>query len=166
MTALAAPRQYRFWRQNLAAGCAGLFVGSLIGCGLILWNNHVTPVVVHETHEIEASTPRNGHLDLYIELDRNRDCPAETSRWLWTWVEHNGERIKQFYPLVNTTTTLSDVGHDQRFILSVPIPQGVWPGQWFYWSKTVEHCSILPSLFTSNVRESSDIPVRISGEAP
>ncbi len=156
----------RIWRQNLIAGLAGLLIGSLVGCALILWTNHVTPVVVHEVHEIDGIAPRNGHLELYVDMDRNRDCPAETSRWLWTWVDHDGERIKQFYPLVNTTTTLSDIGRNQRFILSIPVPPGVWPGEWFYWSKTIEHCSFLPSFFRSVIRESSDIPVRIVSEAP
>ena len=152
--------------RNSAAAVTGLLLGSLLGCTMILWTNHVIPVVVHEAHEIEGTAPRNGHLDLYIDLDRNRDCPAETSRWLWTWVDHNGERIKQFLPLVNSSTSLSDLGHDQHFILSIPIPPGVWPGQWYYWSKTIEHCSLLPSLFRATIRESSDIPVRILDEVP
>ena len=156
----------RTWRHNILAGFAGLALGSLLGCALILWANHLAPVVVREVHELDGVAPLKGHLDFYVNLDRNRDCPSETSRWLWTWVDHNGEKIKQFYPLLNTATTLTDFGRDQHFILSIPVPPGIWPGQWFYFSKTVEHCSILPSLFRSAIRESSDVPVRIVDEAP
>ncbi len=156
----------RIWRQNIIAGLSGVLLGGLFGCTLILGSNHASPVVMHEEHEVDGRAPRNGHLDLYVDMDRNRDCPSETSRWLWTWVDHEGERLKQFYPLVNTSTTISDLGHNQHFILSIPIPPGVWTGQWYYWSKTVEHCSLLPSLFRSPVRETSDIPVRIFDEAP
>ncbi len=166
MTNLITVLRCRKWRKDLLAGLAGLCLGSLAGCYLILWTNSVTPVVIHEVHEVDGAAPRNGHLDIYVDMDRNRDCPSETSRWLWTWVDHNGERIKQFYPLVNTATTLSDLGRNQRFILSIAVPPGIWPGNWFYWSKTVEHCPFLPSLFRSTIRESSDIPVHITGEDP
>ena len=154
----------RGWRQDLLAGITGLLLGSLSGCAIILWSHNTDPVVVHEVHELDGSAPRNGHLDLYVDLDRTRDCPSETSRWLWTWVEHDGQRLKQFYPLVNTTTTLSDLGHDQHFILSIPVPPGVWPGEWFYCSKTIEHSPLLPNLIHSMIRESLDIPVHITGD--
>ena len=156
----------RVWRQNTIAALTGLFIGSLVGSALILWTNRVIPVVLHEAYEIDGRAPRNGNLQIYVNLDRNRDCPSETSRWLWTWVDYDGERIKQFYPLLNTTTSLSELGRDQRFILTVPIPQGIAPGQWYYWSKTVEHCSFLPSLFRPTILESSDIPVQILDETP
>lgn len=166
MMILVALLRSRSVRRNLLAGAVGLLIGSLSGCVLIVWTNRMTSVVIHEAHELDATAPRHGHLDLYVDLDRNRDCPSETSRWLWTWVDHNGERIKQYYPLVNTITTLSDIGRNQRFILSLPVPPGIWPGDWFYWSKTTEHCSLLPSLFRSAIRESIDIPVRITGDNP
>ena len=156
----------RVWRQTVFAGLTGLFIGSLFGCALIISTNRNSPVVVHEERGLNAIAVRNGHLDLYIDLDRVRDCPSETSRWLWTWTERDGERIKQFYPLINTTTTLSDIGRDQHFILSIPVPPGIWAGDWFYLSKTFEHCSMLPHFFRNPVRESSSIPVRITSEVP
>ena len=148
-------------RQNVLAGLYGLLIGCTFGYGLIVWSNRSAPVIVHDEHEIGSPVTLNGHIDLYINLDRIRDCPSETSRWLWTWVENNGDRIKLFYPLANSATTPTDVGLGQRFILSFPIPPGVWPGQWYYWSKTVEHCSILPSFFRSPIRESSNVPIHI-----
>lgn len=151
-------------RRNIIAGLLGLLLGSISGYVLIVWSNRNSAVIIRDERELDGSTTRNGSLDIYVELDRSRDCPAETSRWLWTWVEHNGERIKQFYPLANSATTITDTGLDQHFILSIPIPPGVWPGEWFYWSKTTEHCSFLPSLFRPQVRESVDIPVRIREE--
>ncbi|WP_158746094.1 hypothetical protein [Acidisphaera sp. L21] len=133
---------------------------------MIVWTNRISPIVIHEAQEVDGVATRNGHIDLYFEFDRTRDCPTDTSRWLWTWVDHNGTRIKQFYPLLNTTTTLTDVGRDQRFILTIPIPPGVWQGQWYYWSKTVDHCSLLAGLFQSRIRESNDIPIQIVADAP
>ena len=148
-------------RRNILAGITGLLLGSASGYALILWSNRNAPVIVHDEHSVGAATLRSGHIDIFIDLDRMRDCPAETSRWLWTWVTHEGRQIKQFYPLASSATSLSDPGRDQRLILSLPIPAGVQPGRWFFWSKTIEHCSLFPSLFRSPIRESADIPISI-----
>ena len=156
----------RVWRHTVLAGLGGLILGSVFGCALIVWSHQGAPVIVHEEREIGGTAVRNGHIDLYVELDRNRYCPSETSRWLWTWAEKEGQRVKQFYPLVNSTTALSGLGDDQHFILSIPVPPGVWAGDWFYLSKTAEHCSFIPSLFRSSTRQSGNIPVRILNEAP
>ena len=88
---------------------------------------------------------------------------SETSRWLWTWIDHDGTKIKQFFPLTNTSTTVTDAGENQKFIVSIPLPAGIWEGTWFYWAKTVEHCSFLPALFRSPIRETPDIAVQITG---
>ncbi len=151
-------------RRNIIAGLAGLVLGSISGYALILWSNRNAPVIVHDEHEIEGDVSSSGHIDIYVGLDRLRDCPAETSRWLWTWVNHDGMRIKQFFPLFSSSIALTDVGRDQHFILTVPVPRGVWPGHWFYWSKTIEHCSLFPAMFRSPIRESADIPIRIIAE--
>ena len=148
-------------RRNVLAGVVGLLLGGGVGFALIVWGNRNATVVVREAQEVDRVATRAGHIDLYFDLDRVRDCPSETSRWLWTWVDHDGDLIKQFYPLVNTSTALTAIGRNQRFILTLPIPPGIWPGQWFYWSKTIEHCPFFPNLFQSRVRESTDIPIEI-----
>ncbi len=153
-------------RRNVSAGLCGLVIGCTFGYGVITWGNRSAPVIVHDEHEIGSHAVVNGHIDLYFNLDRTRDCPAETSHWLWTWVANGEDRVKLFYPLTNNATTLTDVGKGQKFILSIPVPRGIWPGQWFYWSKSIEHCSLLQGLFRSAVRESRDIPIRIVTENP
>ena len=153
-------------RRNVSAGLCGLIIGCTFGYGVIVWGNRSGSVIMHDEHEVGSHAVVNGHIDLYLDLDRVRGCPAETSRWLWTWVENGEDRIKLFYPLTNSATTLTDVGSGQKLILSVPVPRGIWPGQWFYRSKSVEHCSFLQDLFHSTVRESRDIPIRIVAESP
>ena len=148
-------------RRNIVAGLAGVMLGSISGYGIILWSNRNAPVIVHDEREVDGGNTGNGYIDIYVELDRLRDCPAQTSRWLWTWDDREGQHLKHFFPLANNATTITDAGRDQRFILSIPIPPGVWPGHWFYRSKTIEHCSLLPGLFRAPVRESADIPIHI-----
>lgn len=156
----------RVWRQTIIAGMTGLLLGSFCGCALIVWGHQYDPVIIREERMIDGQARPNGHIDLYVELDRLRDCPSETSRWLWTWVERDGQRTKRFYPLLSTTTTLSNIGHDQHFILSIPVPGGVTPGDWFYWSKTAETCLFPLNLLHNAIQESSDIPVQIVGPTP
>jgi len=57
---------------------------------------------------------------------------------------------------------VTDAGENQEFILSLPIPAGLWEDTWFYWAKTVEHCRFLPALFRSPIRETPDIAVQIT----
>jgi hypothetical protein len=156
----------RVWRQTIVAGLTGLLVGSLSGCVLIVWSHRYPPVIMHQERSVEEAAVLNGHLDLYVDLDRVRDCPSETSRWLWTWVDYNGQRLKQFYPLFNTSAAISTLGRDQRFIISIPLPPGLWAGDWYYWSKTVERCPFPSSLFRNPILESSDIPIHILSVAP
>ena len=153
-------------RQNVIAGMTGILTGGILGYGFIIWSNCGAPVIVHDEHEIGSFVAINGHVDLYVNLDRTRDCPSETSRWLWTWIDNNGSRIKLYYPLMNSSTTLTDVGQDQKFVVSMPIPAGIWPGQWYYWSKTVEHCSLFANLLHPQIRESSSIPIYIAAKKP
>ncbi len=150
-------------RQNMIAGLVGIVLGSGFGFTLLVWAEQRPPVVIHSAYALNEVATRGNHLDILFELDRRRDCPTETSRWLWIWIDHDGTQIKQFFPLTNTTTSVTDAGDDQEFVLSIPLPAGLWEGTWFYWAKTVEHCSFLPALFRSPIRETPDIAVQITG---
>ncbi len=149
------------WRKSILAGAVGLALGTWFSCILILRIGDRPPVVVHQIREVSDKVGRKGHIELFVELDRKQNCPSVTSQWLWTWIDFHGERIKQFYPLASDATGPSDPGHDQKYVLSIPVPPDIWPGEWFYWSKTVENCPFLPSLFRPSTRESGNLPIRI-----
>jgi len=36
-------------------------------------------VIVHSAYALNEVAARCGHLDIFFELDRQRDCPTETS---------------------------------------------------------------------------------------
>lgn len=152
--------------HNVAARLVGFAAGFGLGLSMLIYAGERQPVIVHSAYELDGVSARGGHLDIFFDLDRQRDCPAETSRWLWTWVDHDGVQIKQYFPLTSSATTLTDVGAGQRFILSIPLPSGLWAGTWYYWSKTVEHCSLLPYFFHSPNRETPNIPVQVTTSDP
>jgi hypothetical protein len=148
-------------RADVRAGLAGLLIGAVSGFGFILWSHRSSPVTLYSAFEVDGVVSRSGHLDLQFNIDRTRDCPSQTSRWLWTWINRNTGRIRQYFPLTNSNTTITSPGDMQRFVLSLPMPPGIWPGDWFYTSKTVEHCSIIPGLESSKILQTPDIPVRV-----
>ena len=158
---LAARLLFRW--QNLLAGVGGVLIGGVVGFSLLLWSSRTAPLIIRSVYELDGVVAQGGHLDIVFDIDRLRDCPSETSRWLWTWVDQDGRRMRQFFPLVSTPTAITDAGLDQHFILSVPLPAGIWPGEWFYISRTIEHCPLLPSLFRPYIHESPDIPIHIEG---
>ena len=85
-----------------------------------------------------------------------------TTRFLWTWTEMDGQRVRMFVPLGSASMGVSPLaGKDQRFVLSVPIPPDLPEGEWFYRSRAVDTCPGLFQFPVSTVRETPDIPVQI-----
>jgi hypothetical protein len=148
-------------RSNILAGLAGLFIGSAAGFSLILRAHRTSPVTIYSAYELDGVVHPGGHLDLLFDVDRTRDCPSQTSRWLWTWVRHDNEFIRQYFPLTSSNASITDAGTTEKFILSMPIPVDIWPGEWFYTAKTIERCPIIPGLENSKILQAPDIPVRV-----
>jgi hypothetical protein len=69
--------------------------------------------------------------------------------------------MKQYFPLTSSNTTITNTGRGQHFILSLQLPPGLWAGEWYYFAKTVEHCSLLPALSHVKILETPQIPVQI-----
>jgi hypothetical protein len=115
-------------RSNILAGLAGLLLGSVAGFGLILRAHRISPIIIYSAYELDGVVPLGGHLDLLFDVNRTRDCPSQTSRWLWTWVKRDNKLIRQYRPLSNSNASITDAGSAQKFILSMPIPAGIWPG--------------------------------------
>ena len=148
-------------RSNILAGLAGLLLGSAAGFGLILQAHRTSPVIIYDAYELDGVVHQGGHIDLLFDIDRTRNCPSQTSRWLWTWVRHDNDLIRQYFPLSNSNAAITDAGGAHKFVLSLPIPPGVWPGKWFYTSKTIERCPIILGLESLKLLQAPDIPVRV-----
>jgi hypothetical protein len=148
-------------RQNIAASLTGVFLGTFLGLCLIVWSSRTSPVVINSVYELKAGASHGGHIDIIFDIDRLRECPSETSRWLWTWVDRDGVRMRQYFPMPDTSANVTALGKNQHFILSLPLPVGIWPGDWFYFAKTIEHCSFLSSIFPPRTLVTPEIPIRI-----
>ena len=82
------------WALSLWTGAlGGILLGLLGGGALILAIGDTPPVTIREAREIDGVAFRGGRLDLLQTIDRTRDCAVSTSRYLWRWIDVDGERV-------------------------------------------------------------------------
>ena len=153
----------RSWVRTLVLGLlGGVFIGLVLGAALVVVLDLRAPVQIGDIREVDGVAVRGGRLDLLVRMDRAQDCVNVTTRFLWTWTEVDGQRVRMFVSLGSATMgVLPLVGKDQRFVLSVPIPSDLPEGEWFYRSRAVDTCLGLFQIPVSTARETPDIPVRI-----
>lgn len=139
-----------------------IIFGGGIGLGLLAYavdNSTREPVVVSNLREDDGIVVRGGTIDLVADVRRARYCPSETQRFLWRWMDRDGERVPQFVPLASTVAPI--VAPPGRRILSLPVPAGLPAGEWQYRAVTVERCSWLPGPLAPSIWRTADVPVRI-----
>lgn len=90
---------------------------------------------------------RDGRLSIYTKVDRQRACHSETSYWLFSMVDHGAERVRLWVPIAGYgPLPIADLGVTS-YVLSVPLPSGLWPSQWFWITDRVEYCGLLGWMF-------------------
>lgn len=153
----------RSWLRTLVLGLlGGVLIGLVLGAALVVVLDLRAPVQIGDIREVDGVAVRGGRLDLLVRMDRAQDCTNVTTRFLWTWTEVEGQRVRKFVSLGSATMgVLPVMGRDQRFVLSVPLPPDLPEGEWFYRSRAVDTCFSLFQLPVSTARETPDIPVRI-----
>ena len=145
--------------------CIGLGFGLSIGLVLVALSDSRPPVVVTEFRETDGLVVQGGRINLLIEVDKHRDCPTQTTRYLWRWVDdpdYPGRHVPLHVPLVGPTVALSPIGEKQRSILSLSLPSDVAPGDgWHYSSKSVRSCGRFPVFNGPVVTETRPVPIRV-----
>lgn len=139
-------------------------LGALGGFGCVYMVGRQAPITLVNVHEADGVALRNGALDVRLTLVRTRTCDAHVDRWLWhTDGERDdaGELVRRWVPLPATTNPPTPLGVEVSYILSLPLPANVTPGEWFYWSRTYDGCPLLP-LLASPARESPNVPVLVT----
>jgi hypothetical protein len=140
----------------------GLIVGALVAARLAVGQ----AVAVHSIQEAQSIALHDGRIEIAFTVDRYRECQTYTARWLWTWVTYQTKRVKLWVPLMPSSVSVTDAGRGQTLVLSLELPRGIWPAQWFYFSKSQDNCSWLPSFFAPRVRETPSIPIDIAAAEP
>ena len=143
------------WPAFFMAIFVGLGTGALFMLAMVPRN----PIIVGNVHEVDGVVVRGQWLELEFSLTRNQDCGARVERWLWHWTEPG---VKHWVPLdMAGANPPTKIGELSRYILAVPVPISITPGDWFYWSRTYDYCGLRTVIFGENVRESANIPVHV-----
>ena len=145
--------------------CIGLGFGLSIGVVLVAIIDGRPPVVVTEFRETDGMVVQGGRINLLIEVDKHRDCPTQTARYLWRWVDDPdwpGQHVRLYVPIVGPPVSLSPVGEAQRSILSLSLSSDIAPGEgWFYESKSVRSCARFPVFNGLAVTQTRPIPIKV-----
>lgn len=153
-------RRWRaFWQLLL-----GLFLGSAAGFLIFLFLTVLDlrpPNEVLQTFDANTITYRDGRLQFLYSVKKSEPCRHWTDRWLWTYVTFNGKKLQLRMPLDSTPEQSLELG-TTTYLLSLPLPDGVWDGQWYYESSTVSECGLFGWLHPIWIN-SGDIPVTIKG---
>lgn len=155
MKALLARIRFLSWPAFFLA----IIVGQGVGAFMVLAFIPRNPIVVGNVREVDGVVVRGQWIELEFSLTRNQQCGAKVERWLWHWSEPG---VKHWVQLdASGANPPTKVGELSKYILAVPVPSAVTPGEWFYWSRTLDYCGLRSAIFGENVRESMDIPLTI-----
>lgn len=148
---------------------AYLSLGAVIASGVIYW---ITPkpqtaVTEFETVSSNLLSYEPGRLNILEDRTRRGSCVVLTARWLGTYTKlSTGEVLPKYVPIDATSAVpLLDEGEHRRYILSLPMPDGLYDGDWFYFSRTSRDCPSIKFVETISTTKTSDIPVRIRSGA-
>lgn len=151
------------WKTYAAALALGLGVGNAVGFA----TTPQAPIQLLEVREVDGVAIVGRRLDLYFRLVKHADCDARVSRWLWEWAMVDGEFVKRKIPLVMPPVNpIIPVGKETSYILSVPIPPDLRPGQYFYESETRDGCGWGSKLLPESVRQSPSVAVYLTDPSP
>ncbi|MGI4945125.1 MAG: hypothetical protein ACRYHQ_31950 [Janthinobacterium lividum] len=143
------------------------FIGASIG--LIPYFNevHRPAVIVEDLHELDGVAVRGGAIDLMARIDHQRQCTTNIARWLWRWRDDGaGHRVQQWIALGDPISPPVPLGDNIRYILTIPLPPSVEPGEWYYRGSAVDNCAFLPGLWAAAPRVSSDKPIVVTNPTP
>lgn len=136
-------------------------VGALASYVALELVDHEPATIINAAFNADDITYRDGSIQIFLDVNKLRECPTTTSRWIWTYVDYKGELVKRYISLGSSDLSEVDIG-EHRFIRAIPVPSGVWDGTWYYLERYVSHCGIL-SLFRNHVSEIKGIPITIMG---
>ena len=111
-------------------------------------------------YEIDGLVTPGSTIDIVYHSTRERDCAGSTSREIWRWTDHNGERVRQIRLLASSVAPVTEIG-TESFILSISVPPDIEPGEWFYRAKTTETCWLWPRLAGFHSGRTADLPIRV-----
>lgn len=154
------------FRAPLGTLIFGLLLGISLGLSLETLMFSKPPVISLGITEKEGNNGvvvAGGILETRYHFVRRRQCNSVSQTWLWKWInEGTGDKRRYFVPLAVSPVTLSDASPViQDFVVALPLPRAVLPGEWFVRYKALDYCNIFAWMFGPSIRVSKDEPVTV-----
>ncbi len=158
------------WRQMVGwgirhwiAGLTGLVCGALGGLSILYYVSTQPPVIVDavETSDALVQHGSDDTISFVVRLDRVRSCPVQVSRFLWRWVDYEGQRIMDFRGIDNPPLSPMPGKGVQDYMITLRVPGDLPAGQWFERTVTITQCPLLGPLFAEPPHVSPDRPITI-----
>lgn len=139
---------------------AGLLLG-IVFATLILTLAERTPALHILAQDDAGQVAQNdGRVFIYTRVDRTRSCPVETTHWLFTNVKHGEETVRTYIPIAEDGPVPIHKLGLTSYVLSVPLPSGLWPADWYWLESRAETCGPLGWLFPI-YSQSEPLPINI-----
>lgn len=123
------------------------------------------PTIIQMAIDADTITYKDGNIQMYYKIMHIRRCTPSSSRYLWTYVNYQGRKLPLRIPMQNATASDPKIGTDE-FLLSMPMPPGVFDGQWYFRSITSFTCGISDFFHTERQTDTGNIPIWIKGVTP
>jgi len=154
------PKQ--FWR-SLVFGV----IGSASMMVFLAWwaNDRLGPPMTlgQDISPASVSAREGGTLTMQVHAAPGRMCSAQISRFLWRWdTTPKGDKVKNFFPLYSPPVPITDAVQEPIFRISLELPVGVTPGQYFYTARLSTWCGVWGILFGDDTTTATaDVPITI-----
>jgi hypothetical protein len=125
----------------------GLILGAVVATLALILAEHNPALNILAQADAGQVAQNDGRILIYTRIDRVRSCKIETTHWLFSYVDHDGERVRAYVPIAEDgPVPLRDLGQTS-YVLSVPLPPGLWPAEWYWLESRAEQCGLFGWLF-------------------
>ncbi len=139
----------RRWIFTAAMMLGGLAFGSVVTTVVLTLVENRPAIKVLAQADVGQVAAHDGRIFIYSRIERIRSCRIETTHWLFTIVDGaNGtDRVRAYVPLPQDGSVPVRGLGIASYVLSVPLPAGLWPAEWFFLESRAEFCGPLGWLF-------------------
>lgn len=136
-------------------------IGYLTSVGWTAYRASGPSVTIQTIEEADGVVSGDTGIDLIVRAVRTRFCPSVTSRFVWRWVERDGEQIKQYKTVLGPPIPPTPEPGAEHYMLTLDLPANLPKGQWYYQSVSVFDCAWVPGLDNSTIRRSPSVPIEV-----
>lgn len=129
-----------------------VFAVAMVGGGLVLGALGSTVLMtlaerrpaIQILHQADAGgvAQNDGRILVYSAINRERSCNTETSHWLFTIVNRDGRDVRAYIPIAEDGPVPVQGMGETNYILSVPLPPGLWPAKWYWLESRTDFCGV------------------------